>query len=264
VQYAPVRQGRSAWQLHHGPGATAAVVIDPGVWTRLRFVLTGPVAALYLGDAKAPVFVARLDREPRAGFLALRAFVADGQPGPVAWYSAVRVRPEAPPLDPSLVPPAPQDRPGLVEAWAVSEPLAAAAEPSLAVPAARGFRTVTAEPGGLVSLLRHVKVPPDAKRWTTAARLFVRAEKAGPRQFDLGFSDSATVYLNGVPLTHMAARYSFDNPRQEGLVHLGQSQVFLPLQAGDNELVVVVSDVFGGWAIMGRFPDASGLRLEAR
>jgi hypothetical protein len=271
LQYAPVRQGRSAWQLHHGPGATAAVAIDPGVWIHLRLVLTGGVAAVYLGEAKAPAFVARLDREPRAGYFGVRAFAADGKPGPVAWYSSVRMSPDAPPLDPSLVPPAPQDPPGVIKAWAVSEALLPAATPSPATPSASlepptasGFRAVAAEPGGLVSLLRHVKIPADAKAWATAARLHLRADKAGPRRLDLGFSDTATVYVNGTPLAHLDMGYSFDNPRQEGLVHLGQSSLFLPLRAGDNELLVVVRDVFGGWAVMGRFPDAAGLQVEAR
>ncbi|HEY6549148.1 MAG TPA: hypothetical protein VI589_14625 [Vicinamibacteria bacterium] len=264
VQYAPVRQGKSAWQLHHGPGGTAAVPIEHGKWTHLRLVLRDRTAALYLGSEAKPAFVARLDREPRAGYLALRAFAADGAKGPVAWFSSVRTRPEAEALDADLVPPAPVDLPGVVKAWAVSEALAPLAEPSLVPPPARAYRTVPAEPGGLVSLLRHVKVPPEAKTWTTSARLQVRAEAAGPRQMDLGWSDTATVYLNGRPLFHADARYSFDRPRQEGLVHLGQASVFLPLQTGDNELVVVVSDVFGGWAVMGRFPDDRGLRVEAR
>ena len=30
VQYAPVWQGRSAWQLYHGPGGTAAIAFQPG------------------------------------------------------------------------------------------------------------------------------------------------------------------------------------------------------------------------------------------
>ena len=79
-----------------------------------------------------------------------------------------------------LLPPAPVDPPGVVKAWAVSDALAPLAEPPLAPPPAQGYRAVPAEPGGLVSLLRHVKVPPDAKSWTTTARLHVRAEAAGP------------------------------------------------------------------------------------
>jgi hypothetical protein len=92
----------------------------------------------------------------------------------------------------------------------------------------------------------------------------VRAETAGVRRLDLGFSDQATVFLNGRPLFHGDAHYSFDNPRQEGVIHYGQSTLFLPLSAGDNELAVLVADEFGGWGLMARFPDRSGLEVEAR
>ena len=91
----------------------------------------------------------------------------------------------------------------------------------------------------------------------------VRAATAGLRRFDLGFSDVATVFLNGRPLFRSDAHYSYDNPRQEGLIHYGQATVYLPLEKGDNDLAVLVSDDFGGWGLMGRFPDTAGLEVTA-
>jgi hypothetical protein len=35
----------------------------------------------------------------------------------------------------------------------------------------------------------------------------------------------------------------------------------LPLAAGENELVVAVSESFGGWGVQARFPPADGLRI---
>jgi hypothetical protein len=37
--------------------------------------------------------------------------------------------------------------------------------------------------------------------------------------------------------------------------------VYLPLVQGANRIDVIVSDRFGGWGLMGRFVDATGLRL---
>jgi hypothetical protein len=84
------------------------------------------------------------------------------------------------------------------------------------------------------------------------------------RTLDLGFSDIATVFLNGRPITRLDASYSYDTPRREGLIGFDQATVYLPLAAGDNELSIVVSDSFGGWGVMGRFPDRDGLKIEAR
>jgi hypothetical protein len=92
----------------------------------------------------------------------------------------------------------------------------------------------------------------------------VRAAEAGRRRIDLGYSDQVTVFLNGRPLYQGDASYSFDTPRREGLIGYDQASLFLPLEKGDNELAVVVSDSFGGWGLMGRFADPSGLAVVAR
>ena len=109
-----------------------------------------------------------------------------------------------------------------------------------------------------------MKLPSAESRDAAAvARVRVRAEASGLRRLDLGFSDVATVFLNGRPLFRSDAHYSYDNPRQEGLVHYGQATVFLPLEKGDNDLAVLVSDDFGGWGLMARFADSTGLEVDA-
>ena len=100
VQYAPVYQGQSAWQLHHGPGATAAIEFEPDAWTRVRVVLEDRRAALYVGDMTKPaLFVPRLAHEPRAGHIALRGFLPPGTPGtgPIARFANVSVQPGSSP-----------------------------------------------------------------------------------------------------------------------------------------------------------------------
>ena len=58
--------------------------------------------------------------------------------------------------------------------------------------------------------------------------------------------------------------YSFNFPRRQGLITIDQGTLYLPLTEGDNELVLVVTDVFGGWGVMGRFADGEGLEVFAR
>jgi len=271
IQYAPVHQGASAWQLYHGPGATAAVAFEPGAWTHVRLVLRGEQAALFVGDlAKPALVVPRLARAPAAGYLALRGFAPPGSgAGPVARFANVGITPGASPFDfappdPVVVPP------GAVRAWSVSRAFAVPKDttgpPALPADAVLGaFSRVEAEPSGLVVLHRSVKLPtPETREVAAVARVRVRAAAAGIRRLDLGFSDVATVFLNGRPIFQADAHYSYDDPRQDGLIHYGQASVFLPLDAGWNELSVLVSDGFGGWGLMGRFPDAAGLELDPR
>jgi hypothetical protein len=270
VQYAPVYQGQSAWQLHHGPGATAALDIPAGGWVRLRLVLSGSRAALFLGNEEKPaLLVNRLFRPSRAGYLAVRSFVPAGTPGgePAARFAGLRVLPGVvgytfPPIAPGPAPGA-----GIIPAWAVSQALKPA-EGSVPGPpdaaALLGLRRVAAEADGLVEMHRHVRVPAGTKDTTAAARVFVKAASEGLRALDLGWSDEATVFLNGRPVFRGDASYSFDTPRRDGLIGYDQARLFLPLRAGENELLVVVKDGFGGMGLMGRFPDPTGLTLDPR
>lgn len=268
IQYAPVYQGQSAWQLHHGAGATAAPEFTPGGWTHVRVVLRGRQAAVFLGDAKAPALsIPRLAREPKPGFVAFRVFVPPGTPGtePAARFANLRVRPGIVEDLPSAASPAVIDTKGVVAEWSVSGALkwTPGVVPEVpAVDALGAFRKVNAEPSGLVELHRHVTMRPGERDAVTAARLTLRASKAGTRAFDLGFSDRAVVFLNGAPLFDCDASYSFDEPRRDGLIGLDQARLFLPLRAGDNQLLVMVLDGFGGMGLMGRFPEAEGLEIQ--
>jgi hypothetical protein len=283
IQYAPVHQGASAWQLYHGPGATAAVAFEPGAWTRVRLVLSGDKAAVFVGDLVRPVLVIpRLARDTAPGYLALRGFAPPGTgTGPIARFANVSIdrgaapftfasgRPDLPPDQAAPAAPAVGLRhPGSVRAWSVSRAFAPpkdVAEPTLPAADVLGvFQRVEAQPSGLVELHRHVKLPSaDSREAAALVRVRVRAEAAGLRRLDLGWSDVATVFLNGRPLFRSDAHYSYDNPRQEGLVHYGQATLFLPLVKGDNDLAVLVSDAFGGWGLMARFADPGGLEVTA-
>lgn len=271
VQYAPVWQGRSTWQLRHGPGGTAAAGFPAGEWTHVRVAVRGRQAAMFIGDMNVPALVVpRLARDPQAGHIALGGFLPANVPGsgPIARFANVRIRPEvAFDFDAALAKaPAPTASAAgttIVRAWSVSpafvpKPGAPATLPEIA----GSYRQIEAAPDGLVELERHVAVPPGSRTAAAVARVTVTASTAGVYAFDLGFSDIATVFVNGTPVFTGDASYSFDRPRREGLIGYDQARLYLPLRAGDNDLAVVVSDSFGGWGIMGRFVGATALRLD--
>lgn len=262
VQYAPVWQGRSAWQLYHGPGATAAPAFRHGEWSRVRVVVSGRRAALFIDDMATPaLLVPRLARDPKAGYIALGGFLPQGVPGsgPIARFRDVSVTAGHIPYAFPASADAPRET-GTVTTWAVSQAFAPPADgsvlPDTSVTGA--FTPYETEPSGLLPLHRHVRVPPSGAT-AAVARVMIRAERAGTYAFDLGFSDVATVFVNGTPVFRGDGSYSFDRPRREGLIGFDNARIYLPLRAGDNELAVLLSDSFGGWGLMGRFADASGL-----
>ena len=48
------------------------------------------------------------------------------------------------------------------------------------------------------------------------------------------------MFVNGRPLFYGDQSYRFDAPRREGLIGFDQARVYLPLDAGLNELAVLV------------------------
>jgi hypothetical protein len=269
IQYSPLFQGASSWQLYHGPDATAAAPLPPSEWIHLKLVLSGRQAALFVGSEHQPrLLVPRLARAPVPGGIALASLLPGGQPQGVyaVSFANLVLRPGL--VDFDFPQQAPEEPPsGLVRRWRVSPAFApaegAVTELPSGLPRPGEWTEVAAEPSGIVVLLRYVALPNGVRRPATLARIVVRAAEAGTRRFNLGFSDEASVFLNGRLLYSGNNGYSYNFPRRQGLITLDQASLYLPLQAGDNELVVAVSEVFGGWGLIGQFEDARGLEIRA-
>lgn len=272
IQYDPFYQRLGNWQLFHGPDATAALDLPPGRWIHVRLELLGGKAALFVGDSAEPVLaIPSLARGAGGGYIALRSFLgANISPDvePPSSFANVVVRPGQVSYDFSrLQPEPPTPLPGLVSRFRFSPAFGPGEGPveklpdNLGAPAA--WPVVSAAPTGLVVIGKEVKVPQEMRRrYASVASFHVRADAAGVKRLRLGFSDEVTVYLNGRILYYGDQHYSFNFPRQEGLIHLDQASLYLPLEKGDNEVRLVISEVFGGWGLMAQFPDPSGLTVE--
>jgi hypothetical protein len=210
-----------------------------------------------------------------AGGIGIGAFLPANVPGsgPIAVFANVTVQPGTGYFDftkaLATTPPV-ADRGVIVSEWSVSAAAPTASitpDPDTAVPslprALSNFTVVPAAAGGLVELHRYVKLP-GVPQATVIARVTVTAERSGLYAMDLGFSDIATVFVNGTPIFTRDDSYSFDRPRREGVIGFDQARAYLPLVAGANDVAVLLSDRFGGMGIMARFPAPRGLRVSAR
>jgi hypothetical protein len=265
VQYAPAYQGQSAWQLYYGSRGTTALKIVPDVWQHLRIVVSGQHAAFFLDDTVKPFMVVpHLARDPRAGFVGLSAFLPPGTPGsgPIVRYANLRISPNTVPYSFANIPAEPELSAGTIRTWEVGEAFAApdSALTAIAPEWTAKMTRVEIEPDGFVELHRHLKMPKVTRYAGTVARVRVTADKAGLRRLDLGFSDRVTVFLNGQPIFHRDDSYDYVS-RRDGLISFDQAAVYLPLRAGLNDISLIVTDRFGGWGVMGRFPEMSGLKI---
>ena len=268
VQYSPVHQGISAWQFHHGPGGTAPAEFERGGWTHVRVEVSGRSLAVFVGPVTTPqLVVPRLARAPAEGYIALRNFIPAGlDPAKHSTaFANLVVRPGVVSYDFASLPAPSVPAPGTVMRWGVLPAFVPDSGPIRALPptaAGASWRIVAADERGLVSFPEHLALPGNARRWATLARLRLQSDRERTVRLAFGYSDEVTVFLNGRPIMSGDQRYFFDNPRQEGVIGLHQGTVYLPLRAGANELILAISDVFGGWGVMGRLEEAAGVRVE--
>ena len=252
LQYAPVWGGVSCWQLYH-EDYIAAAEIPAGRWVPVRLEIKGTQMRVYFDSMEQPALVVdHLQRDPAAGGLAL-----NGSRGPATRFSNFRFDAEAE----LSFDPAPQTVPplGLITEWELSQKFLTSQldrenYPDDETLANIKWQPVTAEPNGLVNISRHVARSPNREIDAVFARTIITAEKDSLRQLAFGYSDAVNLFLNGEILFTGSAAYRQRNPSYQGIIGLHDA-VYLPLKKGDNELMMMVVETFGGWGLMAQDSD---------
>ena len=237
VQYTPVFNDISCWQLYHGDGFWAPVAFPLDEWFRIRVVFAGARAEVEVGgesvllcELKAPVEAGRVGVLVGGPDVHLSEFVYDTCARPAS-------RPS-----PTAVPE------GVLRSWEISDAFVEDAG-ERALTEERSWTRIESEQSGLVNLARVQRIRDG--RNTVLARTTIEAARAGPRLLEVGFSDRAVVYLNGRPLFRGDDTYRSRDYRFLGSIGWHDA-VYLPLEEGPNELVIAVSEDFGGWGVQAR------------
>ena len=250
IQYTPVSNGISSWQLYHGEGFWSPISFPTGDWFRIRVAFAGTRAEIDVAGGRA--LLCELKRPVEPGRIGILAGAADLRVSELT-YDASR---------PSVAVPTPAvESPGVITSWLVSDPFPETELAESTVVEGRTWTPLGADPSGLLDLARlH---PIRDGRDTVYARAIVHSEHAQVRRLDLGFSDRALLYVNGTAFYRGDDSYRSRDYRFLGSIGWWDS-VFVPLLAGTNELVVAVSETFGGWGVQARFADPSGLSFSGR
>ncbi|MGD1890732.1 MAG: hypothetical protein ACFB15_09065, partial [Cyclobacteriaceae bacterium] len=122
-----------------------------------------------------------------------------------------------------------------------------------------------AEHRALVNLSRAfgMTMSPQGDRRLAWLKTTVSSEVDQRRRLDLGFSDEVWVFING-QLLHTDKNYfgtpSMKEPR--GRCTLANTSFDLPLQEGENEILIGLANSFFGWGIIARLDNIVGLTAK--
>lgn len=249
LQYTPVSGGLGSWQLYSGRGFTASVDIPYGRWIHLKLEISGTRARVFVDDMTVPALVINdLKLGARRGFVGLRAPTSG-----IAHFAGFSIT-QAESLD---LGPAPRTGhpSGMLRSWEVSRviplrQLTRTLPPSVQELGDLAWLPVTAEPSGLVDIARHRKKSGTAPE-CVLARTVIHSDGTHVKKLTFGYSDEVHVFLNGSLLFTGDSSFTRRDPEFNGIVGLNDTLV-LPLRDGKNELLLVVTEVFGGWGFLCR------------
>jgi sugar lactone lactonase YvrE len=109
------------------------------------------------------------------------------------------------------------------------------------------------EPSGLVNVARY-RARSGSGPDVVLARTTLRASREGTRELRFGYSDAVAVVLNGRLLFRADSSYRGRDPSFLGIIGLNDA-LYLPLKEGENELLLMVVESFGGWGFMAQLGD---------
>ena len=260
VQYTPVENGNSAWQIFSDGNAIAPVSQIFNGWNHVKVVVKGDKADLYFNSDAPALHVPDLKTDIASGRVGLRVS------GAVAVrFSNITFRPLRKGEDVvGTAKPAPELPEGLIERWSVSSvfPEAETADAlTLSSSAIEGldWRTLAVETNGIANISRIASRLPNRDS-TVFVRLKINADKAQMKELRFGYSDRVRIYLNSKRIYSGDAGWKVRDYRFLGTVGFFDS-VGLDLREGENEVLAAVSETFGGWAWAGAMADQSGVRL---
>jgi hypothetical protein len=251
-QYTPVFNGSYGWQLYAGAGFSGALRHRYGEWRHVKLIVKGNRAAVFVDDRRKPaLYMHDLKREAASGFVGLRVLSYTSAAHFSNFVVSSGETVELPPAERV-------DEVACrtcIRRWEISPALPSGI--GIDELPEEGWDEVMTEWDGLLNIARYRRHSADDSDTVFAAATIV-SETGQYQALDFGFSDAAVVYLNGVPISGGDDTYASRDYRFLGTIGIFD-RAYLPLQAGENRLVIAVREAFGGWGLKAKIepaPDA--------
>lgn len=264
IQYSPVYQNKSAWQLYHGINGTGSAALPLETWVKVKLQVIGNKLTMWVGDNPEPnVKNMKLTGNGKTGSISFRGFIPIGS---AAKYTAMMRNIKIQHLQSSdaVIENEVRVNPSIISKYNVSPAFEVTTKSSPEIPQEvlnQKWNAVTTDSQGVLELLRHRAIPKGIRTWAVAADVTLNAKQATHCQVDFGYSDAITLLLNGKTEFFADASYRYSEKRQEGLMHAKQMSIFLELKKGKNVLRAIVADSFGGWGLQAQLLNCDGVNI---
>jgi sugar lactone lactonase YvrE len=252
LQYVPSFHGVDSWQLYNGEGCTAGAEIPADHWIHIKIEVMGTQARVFLNNTKQPaLFIKDLKHGVSKGSIGLMCPLNN-----TVFFSNLSLK-----IDNNLK--FPQDITeiplGIISDWEISQVFKANEIDPEKTPIDQGitdiqWQKVKSQSSGIVDLARYY-----GRRGADAdciwARTVLVSEKDEIKKLAFGYSDDICIFLNGKLLFNGNSAYQGRDPSFLGIVGTNDV-IYLQLKKGNNELLILITESFGGWGFIFQDNDA--------
>jgi hypothetical protein len=258
LQYIPVFNGSGGWQLYNGKKFTAKTSIPHKRWVHFKLEISGKQARAYVDGANKPALVIDdLKHGISKGTLGLNGWTGN------TYFSNFSFKADNNLKFKSV--PKPDTPIGMITQWQLSQ-IFESNQINTKLPLAEQklanikWQKVKGEASGLVDIARYVKKS-EREQEVVLAKVVVHSEKEQIKKLSFGYSDKVSIFLNDDIL--FSGNYSFRKREAEfvGVVGLNDA-VYLNLKKGDNELLLMITETFGGWGYICQLEDMEGIIIK--
>lgn len=256
AQYACYLKGVNLWDMlpyYEGPAK-----FKKGEWNHIKLVVSGMQMLVYVNDMTTPSLeIPRLEGNTKSGRIAF-----NGR----STISNIVIKPDVVEGLPSREGFDPTNRDTrYIREWQMTEPkplpqgreLYNADFPTLDL----SWQTISAERRGLINLTRFYGVSDRRYVWL---RVRVVSSVSQKKKIALGLSDEVWVFVNRQPVYVDKNIFFSQGMRKNpnGRISVENTEFEIPLNEGENELLVGIANDFYGWGIIARFEDMKDIDVD--
>ncbi len=257
MQYTPVFNGSSGWQLYHGENHSNKYRFKENEWMHVKLVIVDNRMEVFIDNMNTPVLhVFDMKRALAPGSVGIAtslmsARFANFEVQNLESHQFVSEQKQIPARAPEVI--------GKWEVSGVFSNKKLGHTLSGELMSGLQWQTLESEYSGVANL---AQINPLSEEMNTVfAKFTVTSDRDRVKQLLFGYSDVARIYSNNTAVYEGQHIFRSRDYRYLGTVGYFES-VFLDLKKGKNEIWFAVSENFGGWGVMARFSDLEGIRLE--
>jgi hypothetical protein len=266
MQYAAIMDKVNLWDLTDD--YQAATQLYENRWNHVKLVISENQLRAYVNDMQnAALWVPALEGLTKSGSIGLSGNVIYANM--VVTPNAIEGIPSSAGYDPT------SNDSRYLRNWWITEPVdfpfgkdlmkqisvspGVAIDPTL-LDSTAVWKPIKAEHRAMVNLTKKYGSTESGERKLAWLKTTISSDKVQQKKLNFGFSDEVWVFINGQPLYVDKNYYGSPGMKEpRGRCTIENTTVTIPLQEGENEILIGLTNYFYGWGIIARWENNDGL-----